>query len=80
MKNYSTHIRQQITEDILLEELGHLTDEELAKLGYDPAKLHSEGSTWIVTIWDYCSDYYSHNRTRIDKIINEILEKAKTTI
>jgi hypothetical protein len=41
--------------------------------GYDKEKFESEGSTWIVYIYDCMNDYYHKNKKDIDKRARKML-------
>ena len=41
--------------------------------GYDKDKFESEGSIWIVYIYDCMSEYYHKNKEYFDKWVNEVL-------
>ena len=70
-------IRDQIINDIVNMEFNNMNQEEFETLGYDYEKFSTEGSCWILYVWDCMADYYKKNKPRIDKEVNEILEDNK---
>ena len=76
-------IRERIAQEIVETELFHTYRVHDGKRiptymaeGYDREKIESEGSTWIVYVYDCMRDYYERNKERIEREVDEILINA----
>ena len=76
-------IRERITQEIVERDLFHTYVEKNAEklptyeeLGYDKEKIETEGSVWIVYVYDCMRDYYERNKERIEREVDEILIEA----
>ena len=77
-------IREQVLQDILEIEFWHTYTEKKGKRVYTYEKefpeykkqLESEGSDWIVLVYDCLNEYYLKNKKRLDKEVSEILLRA----
>lgn len=74
------NIRDQVLNDLIELELFNtyqLIDNKKVYIyeveGYDKQKIESEGSTWIVYIYDCMREYYQKNKLYFDKWVNEVL-------
>ena len=75
------NIRDKIREEIVEIELFHTyvigkNGEKIPRYvaeGYDREKIETEGSMWIMYVWDCMRDYYEKNKERIEREIDEIL-------
>lgn len=76
-------IRDQILEDLIQLELFHTytLDKQGNKVytyeseGYDKEKIKSEGSIWIVYIYDCMSEYYRKNKEYFDNWVDDVLKE-----
>ena len=76
-------IRERIAREIVEIELFHTHIVKDGKKiptyvaeGYDREKIESEGSTWIVYVYDCMRDYYERHKERIEREVDQILMEA----
>jgi len=76
-------IRERIAQEIVETELFHTYQIHDGKRiptyvveGYDREKIESEGSIWIVYVYNCMRDYYERHKERIEREVDEILIKA----
>lgn len=82
-----SHLRNTILKDIIEMELflGYTLDEKGNKVYTyesewpdDKEKFETEGSTWIVFIYDCYNEYYQRNKERLEQEVNNVLKYALT--
>ena len=64
---------EKVKEDIVNFEMSNFSEEDFTKYNIDKNKWFSEGSIWIVYIYDKMNEYYHKNKQRIDNLAKKIL-------